>query len=355
MPTTPFRFLVIILLACVVSTKHIRSIQKTHLRKDHVQIRAILTGTPEWSHDLAFSKALKTGDDAIGYKDLGAGDGDGGGGGDGHGGGGGVGSGDGTSSPDLQTQTPQVETPLNGDTSGINSGSNSDNTQSQLPNRIHIMMTCGGCYRTLHNTETWTDLLIQSHLQTKTKNIRHLYALRGPNNCLKFPEFNFEPLAEAIFNTMTANQAVQLISIPHSSGGGVCGLVLDALHKLDKDESVLKNRVTLLSLDAGVEFVLPLIKHHIFHDKGFIGFYAVDSITNKESFNSPIAQEIKDSGGEAKEIKGPTGCNDKKCEHFAFFCHKPPPVDFNVLVLGDNCPKGLDDLESSYLDFIPFD
>jgi len=283
------RYLVLVLLACFVSTKRIDSFHKKHLQKTHLRV-----GDGEWQHDLPFSKSkVNHQDDTIGYRDIGAGN--------------------------------------------------------------HIMMTCGGCARTLPNTESWTDLLVQSHVETKTKNVRYLYALKGPAQCSEYPEFDFEPVADAIFAILTQDNTAQLVSIPHSSGGASCGSVLRALHERDSDGTVLLGRVTHLSLDAGASLVLSLRSKGIFHEHGLWGFYAVDSVTGATSFNFRIAHRIKSEGGEEEEIKNDNGCDNPHCEHFAFFCHKPPHVEWETLVLGGDCPKDLNDLESSYLDKIPFE
>jgi len=173
---------------------------------------------------------------------------------------------------------------------------------------------------------------------------------------------------------MAKDSGAQLIAIPHSSGGSPCGKVLDALTTLDQAKTVMQQKVTLLSLDAGADRQIGLFSKGIYHPDGFIGVYARDTEDTKKpevkSFNSYIANEIKAAGGIAKEVAGNSRCRDAqrdldaskrqrlsdvRCEHFALFCHQPPHVDWDELVLGGGCPTSLTDLESTYLDWIPFD
>lgn len=226
--------------------------------------------------------------------------------------------------------------------------------------RSHIMMTCGGCARTIENTESWTDLLVQSGVQTKTKNIRYLYALRGPDDCSSFPEFNVPVVAKSIFDLLSQNTATQLVVIPHSSGGGTCGLVLTAIAALDTNK-VLLNQVTLLSLDAGVhlEIVIKSKYPNFYHANGFIGYYAQDSIKPKvKSQLSDGATQIENAGGLKKQIEGANACGANGwCEHFAVFCTNPSKWDFDTLKIGTVCPDIQDPSTyvTSFINDIPFD
>jgi len=335
------------------------------------------SGVVGWDNGQPFSASAVESKNAIaiGYKDLGAGDE--------------------TPPPQSDSQTPQtdpivdpsqpqpqlpvVQDPIqpsnDGTGSGVGSGSEADSvllatkTKTKTKaSRSHIMLTCGGCMRTIECTELWTDLLIQSRIDTKTKNIRHLYALRGPDKCSgSFPEYNVPLVAQSIFDKLIADKATQLVVIPHSSGGGTCGKVMRAINGLDKEKQ-LDHQVTLLSLDAGSDSPIALkkIAPNFFREDGFFGYLAKDN--EKPTVLSHLSDEahaIATAGGKEKTIEGASGCvNDDKvpdhtwCEHFAVFCKDPPHVPWGQLVTGVDCPKVVDgaatNLESSFLDDIPF-
>jgi len=364
---------VLLVLASVVAAKRIRSFNR-HLDKATACSEA--TG---WNNDMPFSKSVGSSKNviAIGYKDLGAED----------------------TQTQTQTQTqtsspdPTVDTSLSqpqsvqsdpiqtpssnvndGTTgSGLGSGSEADadsvllatKTKTKTKSgRSHIMLTCGGCKRTIECTELWTDLLIQSRIDKTTKNIRYLYALRGPDECTgDFAEYNYKLIAQSIFDLLTQDKATQLVAIPHSSGGSTCGKVLWAINALDKAK-VLKDQVTLLNLDAGADSFIALkgLSPNFFRSDGFFGYFAKDSDKpSLLSHNYGEADSIQTAHGTKREIDGASDCSTATlikpvwCEHFALFCKKPPPYAWDKLVTGVDCPKADgSDLESSFLDDIPF-
>jgi len=210
-------------------------------------------------------------------------------------------------------------------------------------------------------TELWVDLLIESHQTTTTKDFRYLFAVRGPHYCdYHGSELKTSGLSTRVLELMDLDLTAQLVVIPHSSGGAVCGGFLSQLHRADTATGhtpSVNGRVTYLILDADASIVPTLNAAGFFHASGLYGIGArATDLNNRMSHNSFIADYVGHNGGTSKiyDVSG-THCPARDpgdahyCVHQAVQCINPGEVHSN-----ENCPSDLAHLESRFLDLIPF-
>jgi hypothetical protein len=228
----------------------------------------------------------------------------------------------------------------------------------------HIMVTCGGFARSLARTEAWTDLLIESHAETKTRGFRYLFAIKGPHSVgYSQGELRTSGVAQRILSLMQTDPEGQLVVISHSSGGFVCG---DFLRQLRRDAAaavtspaplVTEGRVSYLVLDGATTSVASLNSLHFFRAGGLFGVNAHDNTPgrrNTRSANWGIAATVAAAGGTSLTVEVTTNCPDRRdggaggiyCVHNALLCKRP---------YGNRgCPHSVAEMESSYLDSLPF-
>jgi len=222
--------------------------------------------------------------------------------------------------------------------------------------------------RELQYTELWADLLMQSHQLDKTKNFRYLVAVRGPADCdYGTRELQNPLLVERVLTIMDDTEA-QLLVIPHSSGGFVCADFLHFLVDADTTHKV-NTRVNYFNLDAGKSYsgfsVGSLASRpapFFFNPLGLWGFGAEDTKTHKLSHNNGIVEAVKGwPRGDGWIYPVTTKCafpdhspgrEPRYCVHFGLLCTNPGPSD--PPLSGAGCPTSLQDLESRFLEKIPF-
>jgi len=252
---------------------------------------------------------------------------------------------------DDQTQTDQTQATSTG---------TSTPAPPAPPARNHIMVVCGGYGKSLEKTELWIDLLSQSDL-AKDKGFRYLYAIRGPIHASYADlELKTNDLATTIIQLMDLDATAQLVVIPHSSGGAVCGRFLSQLHTQDVASGhtpSVTGRVTYFILDADVSAVPALFRSGIFHKDssgvtdGLYGICAHDTGLNRNSHNSFICGHVADYGGISKILDVSTSCpardasDSTYCVHQAVQCTNPG---------GPDCPLDAPHLESRYLQWLPW-
>jgi hypothetical protein len=226
---------------------------------------------------------------------------------------------------------------------------------------MHIMLTCGGFHRSLERTEAWTELLMESHITTKTRDFRYLFAVKGPKDSLyNARELKTTLVASHILTLMEQDTSSQLLVLAHSSGGFVCGDFLKALSDEAKKRAsgnplVTADRVTYFLLDGGAPHIAGLAKANFFRTDGLIGVNAQDTNTHKQSANFGIADIVgKMVGGRAHTVMVTSNCPNQVdggktgtfCVHNALLCLQPKG--------NSGCPHSVAELESSYLELIPF-
>jgi len=120
---------------------------------------------------------------------------------------------------------------------------------------------------------------------------------------------------------------------------------------------ITEGRINYIVLYGATTNVASLSHLHFFRTGGLIGVNARDTTpgrTNRRSANCGIAANVASAGGISLTVQVTTNCPDRRdggqggiyCVHNALLCKRPYG--------NSGCPHSVAEMESSYLESLPF-
>ncbi len=201
-------------------------------------------------------------------------------------------------------------------------------------NANSIFIAFGGWTAEKNWVCTWLENL--STQVPKSIKIKHLFAVKGPQNSLyKDREINSKLLAEKITDILKSqkiSKKTHIIVVAHSSGAYVAHDFLNFLFALDSINQFVyvKNKVSYFNLDGGLGIEkykwTSLQQSHIQHFRAIYGVYAFDNKTGIYSPNKDEMLRVAKLGSNCSALEvnaDNSNCQNTWCVHETVIIQNP--------------------------------